>query len=122
MSTFRLAHAEARQLAVDAVRAAPEGYVVKVEAPRRNLEQNALLHARLQEIANTRQWAGRSWPLEVWKRLVTGAWDRATGHQTMMLPALDGQGIEVIYRHTSKLDKKECSELIEWINAWDATT
>jgi hypothetical protein len=39
----------------------------------------------------------------------------------MMLPALDGAGIEVVFRKTSLLTKAECSDLIEFIHAWRAT-
>lgn len=43
--TFVLAHATARQLAIEAVRNAPDGYVVEVKPKTRSPEQNALLHA-----------------------------------------------------------------------------
>jgi hypothetical protein len=72
----------------------------------RSLEQNSRLHAALKDIS------------EQWKRLLVGAFDRANGRQTRVAPAIDGQGIEVLYRHTSKMSKQEMSELIEYITAW----
>lgn len=117
---FILAHQLARTRALDAVRTAPDGWHVSVTEPRRNLEQNAALHARLTEIAQSREWAGRRWDAEVWKRLLTAAWCRATGQQVLMLPALDGHGIDVVFRRTSELTRSECGELLEFINAWDA--
>jgi hypothetical protein len=48
---FRLVHQAARENAIQAIRQAPDGWVVKVTEPTRNLEQNALLHAELQELA-----------------------------------------------------------------------
>lgn len=119
-SLFILAHTEARRRAAKAVAEAPEGYVVRITAPTRNLEQNAALHAKLGEIAERCSWAGRKWDLETWKRLLVGAWSRATGEQTVLLPALDGHGVEVVFRRTSTLTKRECSELLEFINAWAA--
>lgn len=87
----------------------------------RNEAQNALLHAILSEIADTRTWAGQKRDVEVWKRLLTAAWLRARGESVEILPALDGHGIDVVFRRTSKLSKAECAELIDFIEAWRAT-
>ena len=43
---------------------------------------------------------------------------RATGRQVSLYPAVDGQGFDALYARTSKLSKSECSELIEYIQAW----
>jgi hypothetical protein len=113
-----MAHDEARRRAVAAVQAAPAGYVVTIKEPTRNGEQNAALHALLTDIASSHKWAGQVQTVEVWKRLMTGAWCRATGQPVLMLPALDGAGVEIVFRRTSELTKRECSDLIEFINAW----
>jgi hypothetical protein len=84
----------------------------------RSLEQNSRLHAALKDISEQKEWAGTKWGIEDWKRLLVGAFDRANGRQTRVAPAIDGQGIEVLYRHTSKMSKQEMSELIEFITAW----
>ena len=117
---FIMAHAEARRRAMQAVAEAPEGYRVTVEPPKRSLDQNAALHAMLGEIADRCEWAGRKWDIDTWKRLLVGAWDRATGEPVTMLPALDGRGIEVVFRRTSKLTRRECGELMDFIGAWCA--
>ena len=118
---FRLVHAIARQRALEAVKNAPDGYIVTVRGPTRNLEQNAALHALLQEIAETRQWAGQLLDVEDWKRLLTAAWMRATGRGIRLVPALDGQGFDALYQRTSTLTKAEMSELIDYIQAWRAS-
>ena len=118
---FRLAHAIARQRALEAVKNAPDGYIVTVRGPTRNLEQNAALHALLQEIAETRQWAGQLLDVEDWKRLLTAAWMRATGRGIRLVPAMDGQGFDALYQRTSTLTKAEMSELIDYIQAWRAS-
>lgn len=117
---FVLAHDEARRRAVDCVRSAQDGFVVEVREPVRSGEQNAALHALLTDIASRCEWVGKKWPLEVWKRLLTAAWCRATGQAVTMLPALDGQGVDIVFRRTSSLSKRECSELLEFVNAWAA--
>lgn len=54
----------------------------------------------------------------VGSRLLTAAWCRATGEPVTILPALDGHGVDLVPRRTSKLTKAECCELIEYITAW----
>jgi NinB protein len=118
--TFYLVHAEARRGALQCVTEAPDGYVVSVKPPKRNGEQNARLHARIDEIARSREWAGKRWDAETWKRLLVAAWDRASGRQVLFVPALDGQGVDVVFRRTSTLTVSECADLMTFIDAWDA--
>lgn len=89
-----------------------------IRPARRNTAQNALLHAMLTEIAKTQEWAGKKRDLETWKRLLTAAWLRARGESIEVLPALDGHGIDVVFRRTSDLTKAECAELITFVQAW----
>ena len=118
--TFVLAHETARIRAVAAVAEAPAGYVITLAEPTRNSAQNAALHARIGEIAERCEWAGRKWDLETWKRLLVGAWSRANKEPIVMLPALDGAGVEIVFRRTSSLSVRECSDLLEFVNAWAA--
>jgi hypothetical protein len=93
---------------------------IEVRPERRNDSQNALLHALLGDISARLEWGGRKWDIEDWKRLLTAAWMRTQRQQAVMVPALDGQGFEVLYRRTSTLSKAECAELIDFIQAWAA--
>ena len=43
-----------------------------------------------------------------------------SGDQPQMIPAVDGNGFDVIYERTSKLTVKQCGELIEWVHAFGA--
>lgn len=94
--------------------------VLELRPETRNDEQNRLLHATLTEIAKTREWAGKKRDIEVWKRLLTAAWLRARGESVEILPALDGHGVDVVFRRTSSLTKAECAELITFIQAWES--
>lgn len=118
--TFVLAHQLARNRAMDAVRDAPAGHVVTVSAPTRNLRINAALHALLTEIAQRVEYCGRHWGAEVWKRLLTAAWCRATGEVVIVLPALDGAGVDVVFRRTSQMTQAEVRDLMAYIEAWMA--
>ncbi|MBA3592084.1 recombination protein NinB [Methylibium sp.] len=117
---FRLVSLEARKGAAKCIAESPDGYFVTVAEPTRSGDHNAALHAHLNEIADRCEWAGRRWDIETWKRLLTAAWCRATGEPVVMLPALDGAGVDIVFRRTSSLSNSECSELIAFIEAWAA--
>lgn len=91
---------------------------VEARKERRSSQENRLLHAMLNHIAATQEWAGKKHDAEVWKRLLTAAWCRARGEAIQILPALDGCGVDIVFRRTSELDRAECAELIEFIFAW----
>ena len=89
-----------------------------VRKKRRSTEQNARLHAMLGDIAKQKEWAGARRDIETWKRLMTAAWLRARGEHVEMLPAIDGNGVDIVFRRTSKLSVAECSELCDFIESW----
>lgn len=116
------AQAEMRELWPNIKTALEAGHklILKIERETRSIEQNALLHKLLSDISKSRKWAGAYQTAETWKRLFTAAWGRAKREQLQFLPALDGNGVDIVFRHTSQLTVDECSELIEFIQAWDA--
>ena len=117
---FFLAHDEARRRVGEFARQAPPGWRVTFEPPKRNLDINAALHAKLGEIAERVQWAGKHWDIETWKRLLVAAWTRATGERTLILPALDGNGVDIVFRRTSQMTQAEMRDLMAFIDAWKA--
>ena len=94
--------------------------VLEIRPEKRSDAQNRLLHACLGEISKQVEWAGCKRDVDTWKRLLTAAWLRARGEGVEVLPAIDGHGIDVVFRHTSKLTKAECAELSEFVMAWAA--
>lgn len=101
-----------------AIDQAPEGYAVEIKPKTRTLEQNALLHALLQRITNSVEWSGKKRDIDTWKRLLTAAWLRARGEPIELLPALDGHGVDIVFRRTSNLTVNEMIELVDFIQAW----
>lgn len=91
---------------------------LEVRPQKRNLPQNAKLHAMLTEIAAQKEWAGKHRDAETWKRLMVAAWCRTKGEAIEFLPAIDGQGVDIVFRRTSELDKAECADLITFVEAW----
>lgn len=120
--TFFANSATARQNAMRAVAHCPDGYKVTIEPPKRSGSINAALHAKLGEIADSREWAGKRWDIETWKRLLVASWHRATGQSVVMLPALDGAGIDIVFRRTSDMTQEEVRDLLAFIEAWEAET
>ena len=122
LRTFVLRHDSARNGAASFAQVAPEGTVVTFSEPTRTSAINAALHAKLGEIAERRQWAGRRWDAETWKRLLVAAWSRAAGSDAHCLPALDGKGVDVVWRRTSEMTQREVRDLLSFIEAWEAET
>ena len=117
---FVLKHDIARTRAARAVAEAPAGWRVVIEPPKRNGDINAALHARLGEIAARVQWAGKLRDIETWKRLLVAAWSRAQGEHVELLPALDGNGVDIVFRRTSQMTQAEVRDLLGYLDAWAA--
>lgn len=94
--------------------------VMEIRPEKRSDAQNRLLHACLGEISKQVEWAGAKRDTDTWKRLLTAAWLRARGEPIEMLPAIDGHGVDIVFRRTSQLTKSECAELSEFVMAWAA--
>lgn len=110
-----LAVVEMRQRALNG-----KDFDVVVSEPKRTLAENALLHALISELAGKIEWAGAKRDTETWKRLLVASWMRAEGKPVTILPALDGNGVELVPVRTSNLGKRACADLIEFIYAWGA--
>ena len=105
---------------IKAMTVAGNRLVLEVRPEKRSDAQNRLLHACLGEISKQVEWAGCKRDVDTWKRLLTAAWLRARGEPIEMLPALDGHGVDIVFRRTSQLTKAECAELSEFVMAWAA--
>lgn len=115
--TFIMAHAVARAHALQAVEDAPEGYVITISEPTRNLEQNAAQWPILQAFADQLQWpvnGAMEWlTADEWKDILTAAFKRETVRVAM---GLDG-GMVMLGSRTSKFSKAQFSEWLDFLNA-----
>lgn len=111
---YILSHPEARRNAACACMSAPDGYVVEVKEKTRTLEQNALLHGQFTDISRQVEWYKQRFNLSVWKRLCTYSYLREVRESPLLIPALDGNGMDVIYEKTSHMGVKQMTGLIEW--------
>lgn len=94
--------------------------VLELRPETRSNAQNAKLHAMLTDISRSIDWAGQRRDVDTWKRLLVAAWSRAEGEAVEFLPALDGKGVDLVFRHTSKMSRAEVASLIEYVTAWAA--
>lgn len=104
----------ARKAACREILAAPDGYAVTIGERTRSLDQNAALWPRLEEISRQVDWYGQKLTPEEWKDVFS-----ASLKKQKAVPGLDG-GFVVCGQSTSKMGKREFSELLELINAFAA--
>jgi len=108
----RLVGTEQRRYACEKVSAAPDGWIVTVREPTRNLDQNAKLWAMLHDVAKAEPMGRKHLP-EEWKCIFMQAagWDQA------FLPGLDGGFFPTGFR-SSQMSVRQMANLINWIQAW----
>ena len=93
---------------------------IKPWEDKRSIIQNAKFHAMLTDLHKQVIWHGQRLSVVKWKRMCTAAWLREEGEQPELIPALDGNGFDVIFEKTSELGVKKMARLIEWTYAFGA--
>jgi hypothetical protein len=71
---------------------------------------------------------GCEWPVDSgehidakhWAQLMILAYEREHEREAKILPALDGDGWDVVFKRFSRLEKQEGSEVLAFANAWAA--
>ena len=111
---FRLVHEEARRRALEAVKTAQDGMVVEIKEPSRSLDQNAKLWPMLTDISKQVDWYGQKLSEDEWKDVFS-----ASIKKQKAVPGLEG-GFVVCGRSTSKMTKREFSDLLEVMYAFGA--
>ena len=112
---YTLSHQTARDRAIEAIRNAPDGYVVTIKEPKRSLEANAALWAALTDISKQVDWYGNKLTKEEWKDVLSASLKRQK-----VVPGIDG-GFVVMGISTSQMSKSELSDLLELIYAFGAS-
>ena len=83
--------------------------VVTLDREKRSNDQNSLLWALLADVSEQVVWHGQKINPEGWKHILSAAWKQQTTY-----PGIGG-GIVMFGQSTSKLSKKNFSDLIEVI-------
>lgn len=104
-----------RDYAKQLIDEAPDNYVVSFKERTRSLDQNALMWALLEDIADAKP-HGRDLDKETWKSVFLSE----IGVKSRFEPNLHGDGIVVIAPRSSTLSVSQFSDLIECIYAYGA--
>lgn len=108
----------------DAMRAKAHAWIDKAEketrvtfqGPKRTLDQNAAMWAKLTEIAEQKPYHGIRLLPDDYKLLFLDALKR----EVRMVPNLDGNGFVSLGRSSSDLSKDDMNDLLTLIDAWAA--
>ena len=106
---------EVRARAANWCMTAPAGTRVEMKAPRRSLNQNSLLWARLTEVARQVDWYGQKLSPEDWKDMFTAALKKAR-----VVPGIDPGSFVLLGLRTSDMSKAEMGMLLDLIDAFAA--
>lgn len=112
--TLILTGEAARKAACREILTAPEGYAVTIGERTRTLDQNAALWPALTDISQQVDWYGNRMTPEEWKDVFSAALTKQR-----VVPGLDG-GFVVCGQRTSKMGKREFSDLLDLIHAFGA--
>lgn len=93
----------------------PAGTTVEFRAPRRSLDQNALMWSLLGQISKGVDWYGQKLSSEDWKDVLT-----ASLRRTRVVPGIDVGTFVPLGMRTSQMTKEEISDLLELIYAFGA--
>ena len=93
----------------------PEGTTVEFRAPRRSLDQNALMWSLLGQISKQVDWYGQKLTSEDWKDVASASLRRAR-----VVPGIDAGTFVPLGMRTSQMTKEEISDLIELLYAFGA--
>lgn len=104
-----------RDYAKQLIDEAPENYVVSFKERTRTLDQNALMWALLEDIAEAKP-GGRDLDKDTWK----GIFLFEIGIKSRFETNLDGDGMVVLPPRSSTLSVSQFSDLIECIYAYGA--
>ena len=123
---YRLVHTQARQGAIACINSPDyDGYVVTIQEPTRNLEQNTKLHALLNDISKQQTFQESKLSADDWKRLLIDAFCRVRqaegnplSNSGRVVPSLDGSGIVQLGMQSRNFKKADASEFIEYLIAW----
>jgi len=104
----------ARRNCWEAIKGAPDGYVVQIKAPTRSLEQNAKMWAMLHEISVQVDWYGQKLTDHEWKDVFSAALKAQK-----VVSGLEG-GFVVCGQSTSRMSKREMVDMVDLMHAFGA--
>lgn len=112
---YRLVHPQARELAQEYIRNAPDGHIVTIAEPSRTLDQNAAQWPLLQALEKQSEWPVNGVMQKItaddWKDVLTCAF---RNEQPRIAAGYNG-GMVLLGQRTSRFSKREFSEWMEFL-------
>jgi hypothetical protein len=118
---------------VEALRTAPNGYVLTIAEPDKSRLQEKKYHAMIADIASCCYFRGRKWRPASWKRLLVEAYvnverdqARASGAPdpfpgaVLLIEGLDGNSIVALGEQTRTFSKEQSAAFVESLYAYGA--
>ena len=119
-ATIRLGGERSRAAAVEIIQRAPMGWVCKIGAPPRTLDQSSKFWAMCSGLAKSDiTWSGDRQTKDGWHDLLLSGWHVVKGNAPRMLIGLEGERVSLL-GHTRDLTIDEMSDLIDYCTAWTA--
>lgn len=115
MTTYQIISPRVRSNAIEAVRNAPEGWVVSIKPATRTTRQNSRLWALLTDLAQQVDWYGQKLSAADWKDVCT-----ASLRKSRVVPGIDQGTYVVTGLHTSTMTIAELGDLMLLIEAFGA--
>src|SRR5512139_2762878 len=112
-----------RRWVASLVDTAPLGYVVTIAPPSRSLDQNAVFHALVDDIAKAKpRWNGMAMTADDWKQLLILSHAMATdGSGVRLVKDLEGRGLVQLRESSARMSKARAASLIDYVTSWAAT-
>jgi hypothetical protein len=130
MTKLYLVNAAVRARAINEISAAPDGYTVKIEPPKKSRGQEEKYHAQIGDIHKSKafRFLGRNdWQEEDIKRLLVDAFaaEKASMGEPLqqvgrVVPSIDGLRTVQLGIQTRLFIKKEASDFVEYLYAYGA--
>ena len=98
---------------------APDGCEVVIKPKTRSGEQNALLHALLQQLHAQCEFAGKQRSVNEWKLIMVSGHAIATNQRAEVVPGIEGEFLN-LRESTAAMSVKRLSSLVEYVQAWAA--
>lgn len=116
MNSFRLTHPNARRLAADLCREAPDGTVVTFKEARRSDEQSRLMHSMARDLDEQVPWCGQRLGVDGWKRFAVAKLkkDRIVFDCNDKGEPDPHGGFVVLAKSTADMPTREINEVIAW--------
>ncbi|HCX5322101.1 TPA: recombination protein NinB [Escherichia coli] len=114
---YHLINESVRANALNAVKSAPDKFIIDIRKPTRKLSQNAKFHAMLADIARQVQWCGKWLKPEQWKVLLISGHAVATKQEADVLRGIEGEFVN-IRESSAQMSVKRMASLIEYTTAW----